>query len=85
MKETNAAFAKKPSTDLMLEEEENQQEQQKTRQGDVTVVKIKAAIKAFDHNIARLEAKLSFLIKPYDPHSDLLSQYEKKSLLSNKR
>jgi peptidoglycan hydrolase CwlO-like protein len=77
LKETNADVDKKPATDLMLEEE-NQQQQQKTRQGDVTVVKIEAAIKALDHNIEKLEAKLSFLIKSYDPRRDLLYQYEKK-------
>jgi uncharacterized small protein (DUF1192 family) len=79
LKETNAAVAKKPSIDLMVEEKNQQQQQQKTRQGDVTVVKIEAAIKALDHNIERLEAKLSFLIKSYDdPRTDLSDQYEKK-------
>jgi predicted RNase H-like nuclease (RuvC/YqgF family) len=80
LKETNADVDKKPATDLMLEEknQQQQQQQQKTRQGDVTVVKIEAAIKALDHNIEKLEAKLSFLIKSYDPRRDLLYQYEKK-------
>jgi len=45
----------------------------------VIEVKIEVAIKALDHNIERLEAKLSFLIKSYDdPRTDLLYQYEKK-------
>ncbi len=48
------------------------------RQGDVTVVKIEAAIKALDHNVEKLEAKLSFIIKSYDSRRDLLYQYEKK-------
>jgi hypothetical protein len=43
------------------------------------VVKIEVAIKAWDHHIEILEAKLSFLISSYDPHTDLLLyQYEKK-------
>jgi hypothetical protein len=51
----------------------------KTRQGDVTVVEIEVGIKAWDNHIERLEAKLSFLIKSYDhPRTDLLYQYEKK-------
>ena len=55
------------------------QQQQKTRQGDVAVVEIEVATKAWDHHIERLEAKLSFLIGSYDdPRTDLLSQYEKK-------
>jgi uncharacterized protein YbbC (DUF1343 family) len=49
--------------------------QQKTRQGDVTVV----GMKALDRHIERLEAKLSFLIRSYDtPCTDLLYQYDKK-------
>ena len=44
----------------------------------MTVV-VEVAIKALDHNIERLEAKLSFLIRSYDdPRTDLLYQYEKK-------
>jgi uncharacterized protein YbbC (DUF1343 family) len=51
------------------------QHQQKTRQSDVTVV----GMKALDRHIARLEAKLSFLIRSYDaPRTDLLYQYDKK-------
>lgn len=56
-------------------------QQQKTRQGDVTIV----GMKALDRHIERLEAKLLFLIRSYDdPRTDLLYQYDKKSLLSNK-
>jgi uncharacterized protein YbbC (DUF1343 family) len=55
-------------------QQKNQQEQ-KTRQGDVTVV----GMKALDRHIERLEAKLSFLIRSYDaPSTDLLYQYDKK-------
>jgi hypothetical protein len=47
--------------------------------GDITVAEIEVAIKAWDHHIERLEAKLSFLIRSYDdPRTDLLYQYEKK-------
>ena len=53
-------------------------QQQKTRRGEVTVVKIEVAITASDRHIERLEAKLSFVIRSYDPHTDLLYQYEKK-------
>ncbi len=53
----------------------NQQQQEKTRQGDVTLV----GMKALDRHIERLEAKLSFLIRSYDAASiDLLCQYDKK-------
>ena len=44
----------------------------------MTVVKIEATIKALDDHVERLEAKLSFLIKSYDPRRDLSYQYEKK-------
>jgi hypothetical protein len=58
-----------------LRQEKNPQ-QQKTREGGMTVV----VIKALDDHIERLEAKLSFLIRLYnDSLPDLLSyQYEKK-------
>ncbi len=58
-----------------LRQEKNQQ-QQNTKEGDMTVV----GIKALDDHIERLEAKLSFLIRLYnDSRTDLLSyQYEKK-------
>ena len=48
--------------------------------GDVTVVdEIEAATKMWDDHIERLEAKLSFLIRPCDNHnSDFLYQNEKK-------
>jgi hypothetical protein len=57
-------------------DQQQQQQQQKTRQGDMTVV----GMKALDHHIERLEAKLSFLIRLYnDSRTDsLLYQYEKK-------
>jgi hypothetical protein len=63
------------TTTFPLREEKDQQ-QQKTRQGDMTVV----GMKALDHHIERLEAKLSFLIRSYnDSRTDsLLYQYEKK-------
>jgi hypothetical protein len=55
--------------------QQKDQEQQKTRQGDMTVVRMDA----LDHHIERLEAKLSFLIRSYDDSpADLLYQYEKK-------
>jgi uncharacterized protein YbbC (DUF1343 family) len=55
--------------------QQKNQQQQKTRQGDVTVV----GMKALDRHIERLEAKLSFLIRSYDaPRTDLLYQYDKK-------
>jgi uncharacterized small protein (DUF1192 family) len=47
----------------------------------VTVAsEIEVAIKALDHHIEKLEAKLSFLIRSYDdpPTTLLLYQYEKK-------
>jgi hypothetical protein len=46
----------------------------------VTVAsEIEVAIKALDHHIEKLEAKLSFLIRSYDdPPTLLLYQYEKK-------
>jgi uncharacterized small protein (DUF1192 family) len=57
--------------------------QQKTRQGgDVTVIEIEVAIKALDHHIERLQAKLSFLVRSYDnnnnPRTDLSDEYKKK-------
>jgi hypothetical protein len=63
------------TTTFPLREEKDQQ-QQKTREGDMTVV----GMKALDHHIERLEAKLSFLIRSYnDSRTDsLLYQYEKK-------
>ena len=58
-----------------LRQEKNHQQQQKTRQGDMTAV----GMKALDHHIERLEAKLSFLIRSYDDSpTDLLYQYKKK-------
>lgn len=55
--------------------QQKDQEQQKTRQGDMTVVRMNA----LDHHIERLEAKLSFLMRSYDDSpADLLYQYEKK-------
>lgn len=55
--------------------QQKDQEQQKTRQGDMVVVRINA----LDHHIQRLEAKLSFLIRSSeDSPADLLYQYEKK-------
>lgn len=64
------------TTTFPLREEKDQQQQQKTRQGDMTVVRMKA----LDHHTERLEAKLSFLIRSYnDSRTDsLLYQYEKK-------
>lgn len=57
------------------ERQQKNQQQQKTKQGDVTVV----GMKALDRHIERLEAKLSFLIRSYDaPRTDLLYQYDKK-------
>ena len=58
-----------------LRQEKNPQ-QQKTREGGMTVV----GIKALDDHVERLEAKLSFLIRVYnDSCTDLLlHQYEKK-------
>jgi septal ring factor EnvC (AmiA/AmiB activator) len=45
----------------------------------VTVVEIEVAIRALDHHIERLEAKLYFLIRSYvDPREDSLYQYQKK-------
>jgi hypothetical protein len=55
--------------------QQKNQQQQKTRQGNVTVV----GMKALDRHIERLEAKLSFLIRSYDAsRTDLLYQYDKK-------
>jgi hypothetical protein len=55
--------------------QQKNQEQQKTRQGDMTVV----GMNALDHHIERLEAKLSFLIRSYDNSpTNSLYQYEKK-------
>jgi hypothetical protein len=58
-----------------LRQEKNPQ-QQKTREGGMTVV----GMKALDDHVERLEAKLSFLIRLYnDSRTDLLLyQYEKK-------
>jgi hypothetical protein len=57
-----------------LRQEKNPQ-QQKTREGGMTVV----GMKALDDHVERLEAKLSFLIRLYnDSCTDLLLyQYEK--------
>jgi hypothetical protein len=76
LKETNATVVNNPSIDLMLEEKTSNNSLR--REGDMTVVKIEAAIKALDHNIEKLEAKLSFIIKSYDPRRDLAYHYEKK-------
>lgn len=55
--------------------QQKNQQQQKARQGDVTVV----GMKALDRHIERLEAKLSFLIRSYDAsRTDLLYQHDKK-------
>ncbi len=55
--------------------QEKNQHQQKTRQGGVTAVEMKA----LDRHIETLEAKLSFLIRLCDdPCTDLLYQYDKK-------
>jgi hypothetical protein len=55
--------------------QQKNQEQQKTRQGDMTVV----GMNALDHHIERLEAKRSFLIRSYDNSpTNSLYQYEKK-------
>ena len=62
------------TTTFPLRQQKNQ-EQQKTRQGDMTVV----GMNALDHHIERLEAKLSFLIRSYDNSpTNSLYQYEKK-------
>jgi len=59
---------------LQVRQLKNQQ-QQKTRQGDVTVVEMNA----LDRHIETLEAKLSFLVKLCDdPRTDLSYQYDKK-------
>ncbi|MDQ3808500.1 MAG: hypothetical protein M3298_10090 [Thermoproteota archaeon] len=59
---------------FQVRQQKNQQ-QQKTRQGDVTVVEMKA----LDRHIETLEAKLSFLIRLCDdPRTDLSYQYDKK-------
>lgn len=59
---------------LQVRQLKNQQ-QKKTRQGDVTVVEMKA----LDRHIETLEAKLSFLVKLCDdPRTDLSYQYDKK-------
>ena len=62
------------TTTFPLRQQKNQ-ERQKRRQGDITVI----GMKALDHHIERLEGKLSFLIRSYhDSRTDLLYQYEKK-------
>ena len=62
------------TTTFSLRQQKNQ-ERQKRRQGDMTVI----GMKALDHHIERLEAKLSFLIRSYDDsRTDLLYQCEKK-------
>ncbi|MDQ3853288.1 MAG: hypothetical protein M3299_10690 [Thermoproteota archaeon] len=67
-------FKTATTTTFPLREQKNQ-EQQKTRHGDMTVVRMKA----LDRHIERLEAKLSFLIRSYDgSRTDLWYQYEKK-------
>jgi|ERR687892_150578 hypothetical protein len=49
------------------------------KMADVAVVEIEVSLKAWDHHIETLEAKLSFLIRSYDDlRSDLLYQYQKK-------
>jgi hypothetical protein len=59
---------------LQVRQQKNQQ-QQKTRQGDITVVEMKA----LDRHIETLEAKLSFLVKLCDdPRTDLSYHYDKK-------
>ncbi len=69
------AAATTPTATTFQLRQQKDQEQQKTGQGDMTVVKMKA----LDHHVKRLEAKLSFLIRSYDDSSaDLLYQYEKK-------
>jgi len=45
----------------------------------MTVVETEVAIRAFDHQVERLEAKLSFLIRSCDDiREDSLYQYERK-------
>ena len=62
------------TTTFPLRRQKNQ-EQQKTRQGDMTVV----GMNTLDHHIERLEAKLSFLIRSYDIFpTNSFYQYEKK-------
>ncbi len=64
-----------PTTTTFQLRQQKDQEQQKTRQGDMAVVRMNA----LDHHIKRLEAKLSFLIRSSDDSpADLLYQYEKK-------
>lgn len=64
-----------PTTTTFQLRQQQDQEQQKTRQGDMAVVRMNA----LDHHIKRLEAKLSFLIRSSDNSpADLLYQYEKK-------
>jgi hypothetical protein len=41
-------------------------------------VEIEVTIKAWDHHLERLEAKLSFMTKSYDPPTDALYHYGKK-------
>jgi hypothetical protein len=48
------------------------------KKGDMTSVNIEAAFMASDPHIERLQAKLSFLIRSYDPRTELLYQHEKK-------
>lgn len=63
------------TTITFLGRQQKNQQQQKARQGDVTVV----GMKALDRHIERLEAKLSFLIGSYDAsRTDLLYQHDKK-------
>jgi hypothetical protein len=59
---------------FQVRQQKNQQ-QQKTRQGEVTVVEMEA----LDRHIETLEAKLSFLIRLCDdPLTDLSYKYDKK-------
>ncbi len=68
-------IAATPTTATFPLRQQKDREQQKTRQGDMTIVRMNA----LDHHIKRLEAKLSFLIRSYDNcPADLLYQYEKK-------
>jgi hypothetical protein len=78
---------------VITEKIQQQQEQQKkkTRQGGVVTVVIEieeVGVKALDHHIERLEAKLSFLIRSYDnddPHTDLSDDEYKKKIATIKQ
>ncbi|HYY67753.1 MAG TPA: hypothetical protein VE572_05335 [Nitrososphaeraceae archaeon] len=75
-------YIPKKITEKINDNNQHNNQQQKTRKGDVTVAsEIEVAIKALDHHIEKLEAKLSFLIRSYDDDPSttlLLYQYEKK-------